>query len=307
MAGVARAQLALSTGTVYNLGLERVFQLAAGAGYDGIELLVDARRDTYDVAYLEQLSERVGLPILSVHTPFMARVDGWPGDSQGRVEQAIRLAQDLGAGMVVAHAPLCWHVLRLHLQGALGERWLQWVLPWRDRAEGRFGEWLEKEVPLIEVQSGVQVAVENMPCMRCCGRRIAAHGTATAAAMQRWRRVVLDTTHWGTWGVDPLVAYRELRGRVAHVHLSDYDGREHRVPYKGCLGLERLLAALAEDGFGGTVVVELDPWAVAEGDWSDAHLERVLGETAARVRAPLGPIPSHSDRDRVANADLSSR
>ncbi len=307
MAGIGRARLALSTGTLYNLGLERVFGLAAGAGYDGVELLVDARRDTYDVAYLEQLSKRTGMPIVSVHTPFMARVDGWPGDSRGRVEKAVRLAQDLRAGTVVAHAPLRWHVLRLHLQGALGERWLQWVLPWRNREEGRFGEWLLKEAPLIEAQSGVQVAVENMPAMCCCGRRVAAHATATVAAMQRWQRVVLDTTHWGTWGVDPLAAYRELRGRVAHVHLSDYDGREHRVPYKGSLGLERLLAALAADDFGGAVVVELDPWALAEGGWSDADLRRALAATAEGVRAVLGVAPSHSHSDRVANAYLSCR
>ncbi len=307
VAGIGGAQLALSTGTLYNLGLERVFELAAGTGYDGVELLVDARRDTYDVPYLERLSKRTGMPILSVHVPFMASVDGWPDGSQGRVEQTARLAQALGARTVVAHAPLRWHVLRLHLQGTLGLRWLQWVLPWRNRAEARFALWLEKELPLVEAQCGVQVAVENMPAVHCYGRRIAAHGTSTPAAMVHWPRIVLDTTHWGTWGVDPLAAYRTLSGRVVHVHLSDYDGREHRVPYKGRLGLERLLGALGEDGFGGIVAVELDPWAVAEGDWSDAHLRQVLAATAAEVRVPLGPALSHSHASCPPNAGIFTR
>ncbi|HOG45976.1 MAG TPA: hypothetical protein PLJ35_08665 [Anaerolineae bacterium] len=43
------AKITLSTGALYSWALDRVFELAAATGYDGIELLVDARMDSYDV------------------------------------------------------------------------------------------------------------------------------------------------------------------------------------------------------------------------------------------------------------------
>ena len=38
--------IALSTGSLYNYGVARVFELAAQTGYDGIEMLVDHRWDS---------------------------------------------------------------------------------------------------------------------------------------------------------------------------------------------------------------------------------------------------------------------
>jgi sugar phosphate isomerase/epimerase len=62
--------------------------------------------------------------------------------------------------------------------------------------------------------------------------------------------------------LDPLAVYRELRERVAHVHLSNYDGREHRSPPDGRLPLEDLLQALASHGYRGAVTVECHPDAL---------------------------------------------
>ena len=39
-------RFALSTGSLYTYGLDRVFALAAEVGFDGIEVLIDPRFDT---------------------------------------------------------------------------------------------------------------------------------------------------------------------------------------------------------------------------------------------------------------------
>ncbi len=48
--------IALSTGSLYTYGTARVFELAAEAGYDGIEILTDHRWDSRQPAYLRRLS-----------------------------------------------------------------------------------------------------------------------------------------------------------------------------------------------------------------------------------------------------------
>jgi hypothetical protein len=48
--------LALSTGSLYTYGLDRVFGLAQKAGFDGIEVLVDGRWDTRQADYLDNVT-----------------------------------------------------------------------------------------------------------------------------------------------------------------------------------------------------------------------------------------------------------
>ncbi|MCL6431823.1 MAG: sugar phosphate isomerase/epimerase, partial [Anaerolineae bacterium] len=289
----SRARVVLSTGSLYNLALDRAFELAGSCGYDGVEVLVDARPDTYDVGYLRRLVRRWGVPVLALHTPFAPRVNGWGAESERRVEQTVRLAQELGAETVVAHAPLRWHIVRFQVHSTLGQGGLHFILPLSNRAEERYGCWLREELPGLEERTGVRVGVENMPAGRMLGRRVAHYRLTTVEDCLCWPRLVLDTTHWGTWGVDPAEVYGRVKDRVVHVHLSDYDGREHRMPFAGRLGLERLLGALAAGGYGGLVSVEVDPWAIASGDWGEKQVGRVLAVAAERVRCYL-QAPSHS-------------
>jgi sugar phosphate isomerase/epimerase len=53
--------------------------------------------------------------------------------------------------------------------------------------------------------------------------------------------------------------YEQLKTHIAHVHLSNFDGREHRLPPDGRLPLDRLLHQMAEDGFQGAISVECGP------------------------------------------------
>ncbi len=78
-----------------------------------------------------------------------------------------------------------------------------------------------------------------------------------------------------------------LKGRIAHVHLSDCDGKRHGdlPPGRGTVDFPPYLKALADSGFDGTVSIELeyapDPSKIV--DWV-----REAYQSTDRLMAPLG-------------------
>ena len=252
--------LLLSTGSLYTYGLPRVFALAAEAGYDGIEVVVDYRQDTRDPTYLLRLSQEHRLPILVIHTPFVPTVPGWPADPLGRLRRTLALAQELGAGLVVAHLPFRIHGVVGHWYGLHPRRFVL-PIPWPLR--GPYYDLLrDGDLGNLEKQFGTTIAVENMPAHRFLGIPISVYWFNRLDDLTRFPHLTLDTTHLGTWGMDPVEVYGRLRERVVHVHLSNYDGKEHRLPSQGSLPLGQLLQRMAKDGYQGTISVEIDPSAV---------------------------------------------
>ena len=83
--------IALSTGSLYTYGTARVFELAAKAGYDSIEVLTDHRWDSRQSGYLRRLSADHGLPIAVVHSPFALEVADWPAGGLERIEKLEQL------------------------------------------------------------------------------------------------------------------------------------------------------------------------------------------------------------------------
>jgi len=248
--------IALSTGSLHSYGLARVFDLAARAGYDGVEVLVDHRWDTRQPAYLRRLADDHGLPVVALHSPFLPDVCDWPGDQLGRLKQTVALAQALDVSLVVTHLPLRWCAVTGHWH-APRPRFFKSMVPVPRREPYR--RFLHEGLAAFEAQAGVTVAVENMPASRCLGVRIDRHWDNHPAALSCFPHLTLDTTHVGTWGLDLLAFYEQLHGRVAHVHLSNYDGREHRLPPDGRLSLAPLLRRLAHDGYRGVITVETCP------------------------------------------------
>jgi sugar phosphate isomerase/epimerase len=257
-----------STGSLYTYGLDRCFALAAAAGFDGIELMVDGRWDTRQPAYLLGLLGRHGLPIVVVHAPLEgAPIAGWPADRAGQVGATVKLAEALAAQTVVHHLPLRVRVGWLRV----GPLALPLVLPGRDP----YGEWITGEYAAFQRTTQVALCIENLPAVRLGGRRINPGRWNTPGEIVRFSHLTLDTTHLGTWGLEPTAVYEQIRPRVRHVHLSNFDGKEHRRPEAGQLRLDHFLARLAADGFEGTITLELSPGALGAGDADEALLERL--------------------------------
>jgi sugar phosphate isomerase/epimerase len=268
--------IALSTGSLHTYGTARVARLAAVAGFDGLEVVVDARWDTRDPDYLSEVSQGVGLPILSLHAPFVPGIEGWSGDERERLTRTVDLARTVGAHTVVVHPPLryYWFTVRFppFLSVAAVTPIPRWQSPFRD--------WLLENLRTYQESTGITVAVENMPRHLLLGSwRPDLFDLNHLRDLRRFPAVTLDTTHLGTWGVDLLEAYDLLAERVAHIHLSNYDGRQHRLPQDGRLPLGPFLEELRRRQFGGVIVVELIPEFLGAGD------DRLVQERLTQARA----------------------
>ena len=149
--------IALSTGSLYTYGTARVFEMAARAGYDGVEVLADHRWDTRQPAYLCRLAAEYEQPIVAIHSPFVVNVPGWPDDQLGRLWQTVDLAQALGVSTVVTHLPFRLRALAGHWHGHHSHRFFLPVpLPRRDP----YADFLGDGLGLFEVATGVTIAVE---------------------------------------------------------------------------------------------------------------------------------------------------
>jgi len=275
--------IVLSTGSLYNYSTERVFALAHEVGFDGMEVLVDHRWETRQADYLRSLTEAYSLPVLSLHTPFVRDIQGWEQDPVLRVQHTVALARALGARVVVAHPPLRWHWL--NVTSTLDSRRLRLPIFW---PQGQaYARWLLQGLDNPPGQEEVQVVVENMPARRLLGLRLNAWRFNNPQDLLRFKALVLDITHLGTWGMDILAVYTRLKSHIVHLHLSDYDGREHRLPGQGNLPLAELLQRMSADGYRGLIVVESCPQALGAGE--DARVRRRLSNALRFCRENFRP------------------
>ena len=161
--------ITLSTGSLHTYGISRVFELAAEAGFEAIEILIDHRWDSRQPAYLRRLSRDSGLPIVAVHSPFVPHVPGWPTEPLERLRRSVALARELEAGIVVTHLPFRIHGIRIEFLG-FSKRLM--LLPLPLPVSDDYGCFLQNGLARFEDEEGVRVGVENMPAKQILGRRV---------------------------------------------------------------------------------------------------------------------------------------
>ncbi|MFN8529122.1 MAG: sugar phosphate isomerase/epimerase [Anaerolineae bacterium] len=287
MAENPRARVLFSTGSLYLIDVSYCFALAKEAGYDGVEIMCDDRWSTRDPRYLNGLSETHDLPIMAVHTPFSPKIPGWgyAGDEINRIERTLELAESVGAEVIVVHLPPKTGSKSLKVGG------LELRVP-SALIQHPIKDWIEKQLPDLQSKTAVKIALENMP------RKDSPGFTGDPTwwnEVDSWSQLhpylTMDTTHWATKGVDPLAAYQAARGRIAHVHLSNYYNREeHHLPHKGTLKLGKLLEHMAADGYAGTISLEVQPQHLEYKDMK--AMRHKLKEAAAFMRLHLGQSTS---------------
>ena len=85
--------ISLSTGSLFTLPLKKVCELAAEAGFDGVELIINQDFQKINpsklVASLQEITT-----IHSIHAPFMP-LDGWGGPSDS-LKRCVALAAECG-------------------------------------------------------------------------------------------------------------------------------------------------------------------------------------------------------------------
>src|SRR6478672_12918212 len=103
------ATVALSTASVYPETCAAAFATAARLGYDAVEVMVWTDPVSQEAGALSALAELHGIPVVSVHAPTLLLTQRiWGPDPWTKVDNSIRLAQEVGAGTVVLHPPFRW-------------------------------------------------------------------------------------------------------------------------------------------------------------------------------------------------------
>ncbi|MEV6526610.1 sugar phosphate isomerase/epimerase [Longispora sp. NPDC051575] len=253
----------LSSSSVYPEATPAAFELAAGLGYDGVEVMVWTDAVSQDATALRQLSAHYGVPVLAIHAPCLLVTQRvWSSDPWERLRRAAVLAEEMGAPTVVVHPPFAWQ---------------------RDYAR-TFVTGLEK---LTRQHPGVRFAVENMYPIRMARREFVPYSPHWDPTEVGYQAYTLDLSHCAAARMDGLELLRTMGDQMAHLHLGDGTGKgtdEHLVPGRGTQPCAEVLTALANsEGFTGQVSMEVNTRKAG----SRAAREADLAESLAFARRYL--------------------
>lgn len=230
-------RVGLSTASVYPESSAHAFGYAASLGYDAVEVMVGIDALSQQTSAVKQLAEHHGIPISAVHAPcllFTQRV--WGTEPWGKLERSAEMAREVGAEVVVVHPPFRWQKDYA-----------------RDFVNG---------IAALEESTGIAFAVENMYPWRATQRRgVEMYLPGWDPSAEPYANTTIDLSHAAIAKSDPIDMAKRLGGRLRHIHLTDGSGSakdEHLVPGRGSMGAARFLGHLAEVGFSGEIVIEIN-------------------------------------------------
>jgi sugar phosphate isomerase/epimerase len=230
-------RIGLSTASVYPESSAHAFGYAAALGYDTVEVMVGIDALSQQTSAVAQLSDHHEIPISAVHAPcllFTQRV--WGTEPWGKLERSAEMAQAVGAAVVVVHPPFRWQ---------------------RDYARD-----IVNGIAAIEESTGIAFAVENMYPWRATSKRgVEMYLPGWDPSEEPYANTTIDLSHAAIAASDPISMARRLGDRLRHIHLTDGTGSakdEHLVPGRGSMGAAGFLQHLAQTGFAGEVIVEIN-------------------------------------------------
>jgi sugar phosphate isomerase/epimerase len=258
---VPTAPIALSTASVYPESTGAAFESAAALGYDAIEVMVGIDPASQDLDTLRRLVDQHQIPVCAIHAPCLLITQRvWGAEPWGKLRRSAEVVTALGASTVVVHPPFRWQ--REYVKGFV---------------EG---------IARLEEETGVAFAVENMYPWRASRRELQVYLPGWNPVAQDYAHTTLDLSHSSTSGSDAVQLATELGERLHHVHMTDGSGSakdEHLVPGRGTQQCAELLEMLAQQGFSGNIVVEINTRRAA----SKAARQADLAESLAFTRLHL--------------------
>lgn len=234
--------LALHTASLSKYGLNRVFELAKEAGYDGVEVGVTKNNfDTQNAQYLKELSEEQKLPILALHAPKNGGIKS--------VQHVLRMAEYLNCATVIITPPKLF--------------------------DFRFTHWLKNEIPkLKKKKSNFQIALANAPGKTILGF-LPRHALNNVNDLKKFGMMCLDTSAMVSKKWDLIRMYEYLKKLIVHVHLSNVRRHtEYALPNEGILPLESFLKKLKDNKYKGVISLLVHSTELSAGD--DAEVVRKL-------------------------------
>ncbi len=225
--------LILNTESLRKYGLNRIFEFAQKAGYDGIEVDVDKGNfDTQNAEYIKELSTKYKLPIVALHTP----TDG----TQKSVEHVVEMAAYLKCPVVAITPPKL--------------------------LDFKFTNWLKKEVPKLRKKKKIQIALMNASGKTLLGF-LPASALNNVSDLKKFGMVCLDCSSTVSKKWDLMKTYEHLKKLIVHVHISNVrKHKEYALPNEGILPLESFLKKLKSNGFKGAISLRVKPSELSAGN-----------------------------------------
>ncbi len=265
-------RLSFSTGTFYHRSLDYSLRLARDLGFDGVELAIGPEALYGGLPPLRRAIERVGMPVLSVHPPFV-RMPGWPRWPAHRIPRMMALARDLGAEIGITH-----------------------TINFYDPASPRNAHF--SQAIRLGLQAGggeVALTIENSQYNRRKRMAYLDHlSRLMNYAQTRGCGVTFDTCHAGACHEDILQDYERVRPLLRNVHLNDLIWEDERRPRThvtlgdGTLPLRELVERMARDDYRGLVTLEIHPREV--GLVGRAAAERALSRSLDLIRSAIADV-----------------
>lgn len=276
--------IGLSTAAAFPEQTAAAFAMAAEAGYDGVEVMVQTDVTSQTPDALARLVDEYQVPVLSVHSPcLLITATVWSSDPLVKLARSIEMAEKLGAGTVVVHPPFVW-------QRAAAANFTESVAELQSRTE-------------------VVIAVENMFPVKVAGRLVNSYRPHWDPVPAGHQHFTLDLSHTATSGSDAMNMLRRMGSRLAHLHLADGSGSakdEHLVPGRGaqpCAEVLRTLATGELDGlpFTGSVILEISTKAVTS---DQRRVDVAESLTFARKHLAAADVSSLDDAGAVLTPRL---
>jgi sugar phosphate isomerase/epimerase len=240
--------LILHTSSLSKYGLNRIFEFAKAAGYDGIEIGVEkSNLDTQNAVYIKKLMEEYGLPVVALHAPQNGSIKS--------VEHVLQMATFLKAETVVITPP------RL--------------------LDFKFTSWLKKEANSLRKKKNIQIALLNAPGKTFFGI-LPERAMNNVSDLKKFGMVALDCTSAYSKKVDLMRLYDLIKKSLVHVHLNNvYKHKEYALPMEGFLPIESLLRKLNSNNYKGAISIRVVPSELSAGD--DDRVVQLLKKTKAFV------------------------
>lgn len=225
--------LVLCTDTLKGYGLNRVFEFAQEAGYDGIDLQMDFRNfDTLNKEYIKKISDETQMPVRSISVDMNA--------SSKEVLDAVEIAKALNTKIVVLQSP---KILNF-----------------------KYTNWLKNEVPKIREREKISIALENAPSSTLLGF-IPEHSLANLSELKKFKHACLDTSRVAEKHQDLIRTYNILKKYLVHIHISNvFKGKKYYRLEDGILPLESFLTKLKQDDYQGYISVKVSPKFIKAGE-----------------------------------------
>jgi sugar phosphate isomerase/epimerase len=285
-------RIGISTACLYGFPLRYTLRLAAECGFDGIELVMAPEIRLRGATGVLRLCREYGLDILAVHVALLP-----PGPLKNGPKallRATRMALELTAPSVVFHTPFAdWATKR-------AQRWLEALDGCQRMVDGTATRLALENVGVYGGEESEDV-LGPIPILCSFARLYDLHLT-------------LDTCHVGNGPLGLMETYAQMRPRLVNIHLSDYRqiadvaasgahnrrwpfGRhdvyaEHQLPGEGDLPLREFLARLRQDGYDGTVNLEVGPVALQV--WSPRKTRQRLAQVQRFITEALAECPPNA-------------